>query len=34
MRTYKQAEQAGRDVGFDLVLSYDVATAAPVSGPW
>lgn len=34
MRTYKEAEQAGRDCGFELVLSYDVATASPVAGPW
>ena len=34
MRTYKQAEKAGRDCGFELVLSYDVATASPVCGPW
>ncbi|KAL3156964.1 hypothetical protein ABBQ38_001222 [Trebouxia sp. C0009 RCD-2024] len=34
MRTYKEAEQAGKDCGFKLVLSYDVATASPVCGPW
>ena len=34
MRTYKQAEKAGTDCGFKLVLSYDVATASPVCGPW
>lgn len=34
MRTYKEAEKAGKDCGFELVLSYDVATASPVCGPW
>ena len=34
MRTYKEAEQAGKNVGFDLVSSYDLATASPVCGPW
>ena len=34
MRTYKEAEQAGKNAGFDLVMSYDIATASPVSGPW
>jgi hypothetical protein len=34
MRTYKEAEAAGKAVGFDLVSSYDVATASPVAGPW
>lgn len=34
MRTHTEAEQAGRDCGFDLVLSYDIATASPVAGPW
>ena len=34
MRTYKEAEQAGKNVGFQLVMSYDIATASPVSGPW
>ena len=34
MRTYKEAEQAGKNVGFHLVMSYDIATASPVSGPW
>ena len=34
MRTYKQAEKAGKDCGFELVLSYDVATASPFCGPW
>ena len=34
MRTYKEAEKAGKDCGFELLLSYDVATASPVCGPW
>jgi len=34
MRTYKEAEQAGKNVGFDLVTSYDLATASPVCGAW
>ena len=34
MRTHGEAEQAGKDCGFKLVLSYDVATASPVCGPW
>ena len=34
MRTWKEAEQAGKDSGFELVLSYDVAVASPVCGPW
>eukprot|EP01025_Chloroclados_australasicus_P041739 TRINITY_DN4440_c0_g5_i1.p1 TRINITY_DN4440_c0_g5~~TRINITY_DN4440_c0_g5_i1.p1 ORF type:complete len:388 (-),score=46.26 TRINITY_DN4440_c0_g5_i1:241-1404(-) len=34
MRTWKQAEDAGKAVGFDLVISYDMATASPVNGPW
>lgn len=34
MRTYREAEKAGKDCGFELVLSYDVATASPVCGPW
>ena len=34
MRTWKEAEQAGAAVGFELVSSHDIATAAPVCGPW
>ena len=34
MRTYKQAEDAGKNVGFELVLSIDIASASPVAGPW
>ena len=34
MRTYKEAEQAGRTAGMKLVDSRDIATASPVAGPW
>ncbi len=34
MRTWKQAEDAGKNVGFDLVMSMDLADASVVSGPW
>jgi 24-methylenesterol C-methyltransferase len=34
MRTYTEAEQAGKNVGFNLVISEDIATASPVCGPW
>ena len=34
MRTYKEAEQAGKHVGFELVGSVDIAVASPVAGPW
>ena len=34
MRTYKEAEDAGKNVGFELVLSVDIAAASPVAGPW
>ena len=34
MRTYKEAEKAGKDSGFELVLSYDVEVASPVCGHW
>lgn len=34
MRTYKEAEAAGKHVGFELVNSIDIATASPVAGPW
>ena len=34
MRTYKEAEEAGRIAGFELVESVDIATVSPVNGPW
>ncbi|KXZ48131.1 hypothetical protein GPECTOR_30g227 [Gonium pectorale] len=34
MRTYKEAEDAGQTVGFELVMSLDLATASVVAGPW
>lgn len=34
MRTWKEAEQAGKNVGFELVMSVDLATASIVAGPW
>lgn len=34
MRTWKEAEDAGKAVGFELVMSVDMATASPVCGPW
>lgn len=34
MRTYKEAEQAGKSVGFELVRSVDIATVSPVATPW
>lgn len=34
MRTYLEAEQAGKSVGFDLITSLDLATASVVAGPW
>ncbi|GFR46821.1 hypothetical protein Agub_g8457 [Astrephomene gubernaculifera] len=34
MRTYKEAEDAGKNVGFELVMSMDLATASVVAGPW
>ncbi|EFJ51011.1 hypothetical protein VOLCADRAFT_103647 [Volvox carteri f. nagariensis] len=34
MRTWKEAEDAGKNVGFELVMSLDLATASIVSGPW
>ncbi len=34
MRTYKEAEQAGKNVGFELVRSVDIATVSPVASPW
>lgn len=34
MRSYKEAEQAGLSVGFELVESRDLAVASVVAGPW
>ena len=34
MRTYKEAEQAGKNVGLELVRSVDIATVSPVTSPW
>jgi len=34
MRTWKEAEDAGKKVGFELVQSIDLATASIVCGPW
>lgn len=34
MRTWKQAEQAGLNVGFELVMSFDLGNASPVCRPW
>ncbi|PNW75007.1 hypothetical protein CHLRE_12g500500v5 [Chlamydomonas reinhardtii] len=34
MRTWKEAEDAGKNVGFELVMSLDLATASVVAGPW
>ncbi|GLI58783.1 hypothetical protein VaNZ11_000539 [Volvox africanus] len=34
MRTWKEAENAGKNVGFDLVMSFDLANASVVAGPW
>ncbi|KAK9812226.1 hypothetical protein WJX73_005226 [Symbiochloris irregularis] len=34
MRTYKQAEEAGKIAGLELVMSIDIATASSVAGPW
>ena len=34
MRTYKQAEDAGKSVGFELVMSLDLANASVVAAPW
>ncbi len=34
MRTWKQAEDAGKAVGFELVTSLDLATASKVAGGW
>lgn len=34
MRTYKEAENAGKSVGFELITSLDLATSSIVAGPW
>jgi 24-methylenesterol C-methyltransferase len=34
MRTWKEAEDAGKAVGFELVQSIDLAIASPVCGNW
>ena len=34
MRTWKEAEDAGKKVGFELVSSIDLAVASSVCGPW
>lgn len=34
IRSWKQAEDAGKNVGFKLVTSFDLATAPPVGKPW
>ena len=34
MRTWKEAEDAGKKVGFELVTSLDLAVASSVCGPW
>ena len=34
MRTYKEAEEAGKHVGFELLISSDIAAASPAAGPW
>eukprot|EP00878_Enallax_costatus_P040026 GHUV01045992.1.p1 GENE.GHUV01045992.1~~GHUV01045992.1.p1 ORF type:complete len:101 (+),score=20.86 GHUV01045992.1:247-549(+) len=34
MRTYKQAEEAGKAVGFKLVTSLDLATSSKVADGW
>ena len=34
MRTYKEAEEAGKEAGLTLLNSYDVATDSCVAGPW
>eukprot|EP01024_Parvocaulis_polyphysoides_P022733 TRINITY_DN2107_c0_g2_i6.p3 TRINITY_DN2107_c0_g2~~TRINITY_DN2107_c0_g2_i6.p3 ORF type:complete len:221 (+),score=23.88 TRINITY_DN2107_c0_g2_i6:450-1112(+) len=34
MRSWLEAEEAGKAVGFNLVMSYDMATSSPVNGPW
>lgn len=34
MRTWKEAEQAGKNVGFELVWSQDLAVSSKVCGSW
>eukprot|EP00197_Chlamydomonas_leiostraca_P006353 CAMPEP_0202865196 /NCGR_PEP_ID=MMETSP1391-20130828/5325_1 /ASSEMBLY_ACC=CAM_ASM_000867 /TAXON_ID=1034604 /ORGANISM="Chlamydomonas leiostraca, Strain SAG 11-49" /LENGTH=380 /DNA_ID=CAMNT_0049545001 /DNA_START=23 /DNA_END=1165 /DNA_ORIENTATION=+ len=34
MRTWKEAEDAGKAVGFELVWSQDIAISSVVAGPW
>lgn len=34
MRSWKDAENAGKNVGFELLSSLDLASASIVSGPW
>lgn len=34
MRTWKEAEEAGKNVGFELVWSQDLAVSSVVCGPW
>lgn len=34
MRTVAQAEEAGKEVGFKLLTSLDLAVASPGAGPW
>lgn len=34
MRTYSQCEEAGKNVGFELVESRDLATACQPCGAW
>ena len=34
MRTFRQAEEAGRAAGLELLTSLDIAVASAVAGPW
>ncbi len=34
MRTWTEAEEAGKKVGFELVTSVDLAVSSPVCGAW
>ena len=34
MRTYKQAEEAGKIAGLQMLDSRDIAVASSVAGPW
>lgn len=34
MRTWQEAEAAGKAAGFELVTSRDIATSSPLCGPW